>query len=98
MQTAEAMTSIIQALIMAFQAFGPPVIIDPNLSMEASMLPLDLTVCMCLLSIIHVFVSLTLKVPNKYCSRRHFNFYNFYFLKKISLVLHVNPLPSRGFT
>ena len=41
--------------------------------------------------------ALTLKAPNKNCSRRHFNFY-FYLPKKIRLDFHVNPLPSRGVT
>ena len=39
--------------------------------------------------------TLTLKGPNKNCSRRHFNFF-FTFIE--ALIFHVNPLPSRGFT
>ena len=45
----------------------------------------------------HSDMMLTLKVPNKNCSRWHFNFY-FYLSKKIRLDFHVNPLLGRGFT
>ena len=43
----------------------------------------------------------TLKAPNKNCSRRHFIFFYFYFSKKIRLEVSCEssaPLPSRGFT
>ena len=39
---------------------------------------------------------LTLKAPNKNCSRRHLFF--FIFRRKKAWFFHVNPLPSRGFT
>ena len=35
---------------------------------------------------------LTLKVPNKNCSRRHFNFLLLSFIVNIGLIFHVNPL------
>ena len=41
---------------------------------------------------------LTLKAPNKNCSRRHFKFLLFILQRKKGLIFHVNPLPSRGFT
>ena len=47
---------------------------------------------------ITLFSVLTLKVPNKNCSRKHFNLFNFHLSKKIRLMFHVNPLPSTGFT
>ena len=40
---------------------------------------------------------LTLKAPNKNCSRQHF-YFCFFCLRKQGLMFHVNPLPSRGFT
>ena len=45
-----------------------------------------------------LFSVLTPKVPNKNCSRKHFNLFNFHLSKKIRLMFHVNPLPSTGFT
>ena len=39
----------------------------------------------CLYHSLNILISLTLKAPNKYCSRRHFNFITFYLSMKIRL-------------
>ena len=43
-------------------------------------------------------LTLTVKAPNKNCSRRHFNFLLSSFKENEACFFHVNPLPSRGFT
>ena len=44
---------------------------------------------------VFIFSLLTLKAPNKNCSRRHFNFFTFIFPRTKCLTFHVNPVRQR---
>ena len=60
----------------------------------------------CLLGILGVSVTissislqlksyLTLKAPNKTCTRQQFNFFTFIFRRKYGLIFHVNSVPMK---
>ena len=79
----------------------PTVLHGPALLQEVSNQPLHyLPFCSIFITIMVIILcvpSLTLKVPNKNCSSRHFNFY-FYLSKKIRLDFSCESSASRGFT
>ena len=70
---------------------------DQSVSMYQFVFDYCLHILPFLLELVTACICLTLKAPNKNCSSNILIFY-LNLLKKLGLIFHVNPLPSRGFT